>query len=174
MLKATLYIRILNFRNVKKHYKCYKTTYSCKRHVMQIWINSWKLLMWRCARSRNSGRELRSSWADESELLTHPYFLGMDINMMAGVGWCPLAQVLRNSLSGHPPTTGTKSCHVLICSRQTADDHLWYVVTRPNSWRSYVECSCFGLVLQKYSRLPGGIMWNWKRYNVLIIRCILC
>ena len=43
---------------------------------------------------RNSGRELRSTWADESELLTHPYYLGMDINMVAGGGRHPLPQVL--------------------------------------------------------------------------------
>ena len=29
-----------------------------------------------------------------------------DVNMVAGVGRRPLAQVLRNSLSGHTPTTG--------------------------------------------------------------------
>ena len=65
--QATIYIRILNLRNLKNHYKFYVNAYSCRRHVMQIWINSWKLLMWRCARSRNSSRELRSTWADESE-----------------------------------------------------------------------------------------------------------
>ena len=32
--------------------------------------------------------------------------IGMDVSMVAGVGRCPLAQVLHNSLSGHPPTTG--------------------------------------------------------------------
>ena len=30
------------------------------------------------------------------------------IILVAGVGRCPLAQVLRNSLSGHPPTTGLR------------------------------------------------------------------
>ena len=34
--------------------------------------------------------------------------IDMDVNMVAVVGQCPLAQVLRNSLSVHPPTTGTK------------------------------------------------------------------
>ena len=32
--------------------------------------------------------------------------IDMDVNMVAVVGRCPLAQVLRNSLSVHPPTTG--------------------------------------------------------------------
>ena len=32
--------------------------------------------------------------------------IGMDVSMVAGAGRRPLAQVLRNSLSGHPPTTG--------------------------------------------------------------------
>ena len=31
--------------------------------------------------------------------------------MVAGVGRRQLAQVLRNSLFGHPPTTGTTRCH---------------------------------------------------------------
>ena len=48
----------------------------------------------------------------------------MDVNMAAGGGRCPLAQVLRNSLSGHPPTTGTTRCHVSIDSRQASDDRL--------------------------------------------------
>ena len=34
--------------------------------------------------------------------------IDMDVNMVAVVGRCPLAQVLRNSLSVDPPTTGTK------------------------------------------------------------------
>ena len=29
-----------------------------------------------------------------------------DVNKVAGVGRCPFAQELRNSLSGHPPPTG--------------------------------------------------------------------
>ena len=40
----------------------------------------------------------------------------MDVNMVADVGRYQLAQVLRNSLAGHPPTTGTTRCHVLIDS----------------------------------------------------------
>ena len=32
--------------------------------------------------------------------------IGMDVSMVAGVGKRPLAQLLRNSLSGHPPTSG--------------------------------------------------------------------
>ena len=32
--------------------------------------------------------------------------IDMNVYMAAGVGRHPLAQVLRNSLSGHPPTTG--------------------------------------------------------------------
>lgn len=31
--------------------------------------------------------------------------------MVAGVGRRPLAQVLRNLLAGHPPTTGMTRCH---------------------------------------------------------------
>ena len=31
------------------------------------------------------------------------------IVIVAGVGRCPFAQVLRNSLSGHPPTTGDET-----------------------------------------------------------------
>ena len=50
--------------------------------------------------------------------------IDMDVNMVADVGRRPLAQVLRNSLSGHPPTTGTTRCHVLINSRQAADGRL--------------------------------------------------
>ena len=30
----------------------------------------------------------------------------MDVSVVAGVGRRPLVQVLRNSLAGHPPTTG--------------------------------------------------------------------
>ena len=40
----------------------------------------------------------------------------MDVNMVADVGRYQLAQVLRNSLAGHPPPTGTTRCHVLIDS----------------------------------------------------------
>ena len=32
--------------------------------------------------------------------------IDMDVNMVAVVGRRPFSQVLRNSLSGHPPTTG--------------------------------------------------------------------
>ena len=48
----------------------------------------------------------------------------MDVNMVADVGRRLLAQVLRNSLAGHPQTTGTTCCHVLIYSRQAADGRL--------------------------------------------------
>ena len=37
--------------------------------------------------------------------------IDMDVNMVAVVGRRPFSQVLRNSLSVHPPTTGTKRCH---------------------------------------------------------------
>ena len=33
--------------------------------------------------------------------------LGIDIHIDAGDGRCPSAQVLRNSLSGHPPSPAT-------------------------------------------------------------------
>ena len=34
--------------------------------------------------------------------------IDMDVNMVAVVGRRPFSQVLRNSLSVHPPTSGTK------------------------------------------------------------------
>ena len=43
----------------------------------------------------------------------------MDVSMVAGVGRRPLAQVLSNSLSGHPPTTGTTRCHVVNLSSES-------------------------------------------------------
>ena len=43
----------------------------------------------------------------------------MHINMVAGVGRRPLAQVLRNSLAGHPPTTGPTRCHVVNLSSES-------------------------------------------------------
>ena len=60
------------------------------------------------------------TWRQESELRTRiaqhlsgrvrapdaSLLRGMDVSMVAGVGRCPLAQVLRNSLAGHPPPTG--------------------------------------------------------------------
>ena len=80
--------------------------------------------------------------------------IGMDVSMVAGVGRRPLAQVLRNSLSVHPPTTG----HKTIFEENTVTQALG-VGTQDtnceaperaslNSWRSYIACSCFRYTLR--------------------------
>ena len=68
-----------------------------------------------------------------------------DVNKVAGVGRRPLAQVLRNSLSGHPPTTG----HETIFEENTVTQALGVGTqdanceapeqTNPNSRRNPVE-----------------------------------
>ena len=47
-----------------------------------------------------------------------------DVNKVAGVGRCPFAQVLRNSLSGHPPTTGHKTILKRIPLRKRQESEL--------------------------------------------------
>ena len=50
----------------------------------------------------------------------------MDVNVVAVVGRRPLAQVLRNSPSGHPPTTG---CDTLSRDRTPGSVMLRMVVS---------------------------------------------
>ena len=49
-----------------------------------------------------AGRYFNSLIINASIISTEPTLIHMD----AGGGRCPFAQVLRNSLSGHPPPTG--------------------------------------------------------------------
>ena len=53
----------------------------------------------------------------------------------AGVGRCPLAQVLRNSLSGHLPTTGDETNtanpkqHLISWIQPTTGHGTWIITT---------------------------------------------
>ena len=54
----------------------------------------------------------------------------------AGVGRCPLAQVLRNSLSGHPPpighgtNTANPKQHLISWTQPTTGHGTWIITTR--------------------------------------------
>ena len=57
-----------------------------------------------------------NNWCDKN-LFIAPFV--MHIGMVAGVGRRPPAQVLHNSLPGHPPPTSQTRCHVVNLSSES-------------------------------------------------------
>lgn len=69
-----------------------------------------------------------------------------DVNMVAGVGRRPLAQVLRNLLSGHPPTTGHKTILKRIPLRKRQESELRTRIAKH---------------LSRRIRTPGATLLKW-------------
>ena len=69
-----------------------------------------------------------------------------DVNMVAGVGRRPLAQVLRNSLSGHPPTTGHETIFEENTGRKRHESELRTRIAKH---------------LSRRIRTPGATLLKW-------------
>ena len=90
--------------------------------------------------------------------------IDMDVNMVAVVGRCPLAQVLRNSLSVHPPTTGTKRCHETEPLSQLCYVYLFQVnitIVFRTTWRNYLRAILSLLQSQQSPQLSVLSSQQW-------------